>query len=459
MTNWNIDHYHIPVFSSYKKRENQVSHGLAVTLDQCLEFRQAFIKSIVSFLPKDHPLINISKARLSKHTRISIQSYFGGKGFEDDEKEINKTIPDILIYWDNDEFFCDDRPPCIVIETKVEASWDKKQAENHQLFAKKSGYDPIGVAIATIDIQKPDLPNKWYSYSWAKIYELAKSIEQKNSFWSYQLVQLLEITEAKLMGLPTFNGTLTKFTGIPFADKDIKYNPVEARIVARLLIKSLLEKKKDLKKIGVHITEPKTISSGSDGSIWFEADTLPFFTNLLGTSYKAPHLNFTIGTDEFSCGLTFPNSSFNKIFRKGIKQLDDEGLVHAELIKLINRLSKLRPLKIKYTPYCYLLQQNYRSQKSVPKQDALLKVDLRTLTGHEGSDRKLKIKQNTVWIDLLTKAILDKGHQSHLQGGFGVSVPYESVNQKFFSSPGATISLIIKTWSALLPLAKKIASR
>ena len=88
------------------------------------------------------------------------------------------------------------------------------------------------------------------------------------------------------MGSPTFNGTLTKFTGIPFADKDIEYNPVEARRVARLLIKSLLEREKDLKKIGVQVSEPKSISSGSDGSIWFEADTLPFFTNLLGTSNK-----------------------------------------------------------------------------------------------------------------------------------------------------------------------------
>ena len=457
MTNWNIDHYHIPVFSSYKKRENQVSHGLAVTLDQCLEFRRAFIESIVSFLPKGHPLVNISKTKLSKYARISVQSYFGGKGLEDDEKDINKAIPDILIYWDDDDFCGDDRPPCIVIETKVEACWDKKQAENHQLFAKKSEYNPIGVAIATIDIQEPDLPNKWCSYSWGKVYELAKSVEQRNSFWSYQLVQLLEIMEAKLMGAPTFNGTLTKFTGIPFADKDIEYNPNEARRVARLLIKSLLEKKKDLKNIGVHVTEPKTISSNSDDSIWFEADPLPFFSHLLGTSNKAPHLNFTIGTDEFSCGLTFPNSSFNKIFRKGIKQLDDEGLVHAELIKLIDRLSELKSLKIKYTPRCYLLQQNYRSQKSVPKQDALLKIDLRTLTGYESSDRKLKIKKNAVWIDILTQAILDKGHQSHLQGGFGVSVPYESVNQKFFSSPGATISLVIKTWSALVPLAKKIA--
>ena len=458
MTNWNIDHYHIPVFSSYKKRENQVSHGLAVTLDQCLEFRRAFIESIVSFLPKGHPLVNISKAKLSKHARISVQSYFGGKGLEDDEKDINKAIPDILIYWDNGEFCGDDRRPCIVIETKVEACWDKKQAEHHQSFAKNNGYNPIGVAIATIDIPEPELPNKWYSYSWGKIYELAKSIEQRNSFWPHQLIQLLEITEAKLMGLPTYNGTLTKFAGIPFADKDIKFNPVEARRIARLLIKSLLEKEKDLKKMGVHITEPKTISSNSDGGIWFEADPLPIFTNLLGASYKAPHLNFTIGTDEFSCGLTFPNSSFNKIFRSGIKKLDDEGLIHTELKRLINRLSNLKSLKIKYTPYSYLLQQNYRSQKSMPKQDALLKVDLRTLTGYESSDRKLKIKQNTIWIDLLTQAILEKGHHSHLQGGFGVNVPYESINQHFFSSPSATISLVIKTWNALLPLAKKIAS-
>ena len=253
MSNWNIDPHHVPVFSSYQKRENQVSHGLAVTLEQCLEFRQAFIKSIVSFLPKDHSLANISKTKLSKHARLSVQSYLGGNGLEDNEKEINKAIPDILIYWDNDEINGDVKPPCIVIEAKVEACWDKKQAENHQSFAKKSGYNPIGVAIATLDIQEADLPNKWCSFSWGNVYELAKSITQKNNFWPYQLVQLLEITEAKLMGSPAFNGTLTKFTGIPFADKNIEYNPNEARRVARLLIKGLLEKESDLKKMGAHI--------------------------------------------------------------------------------------------------------------------------------------------------------------------------------------------------------------
>lgn len=450
-------HDSIPVFSHYKQRENQVSHGFAVTLDQCVTFKQRFFTSIFKLLPNTHPIQRFSIAKLVRDAQIVTQSHFSQDGTGAGKTQ-TKSIPDILIEWDQSDLSNESYRPCIMIEAKVEASWDNKQAQNHLRFARKAGYHPIGVAITTDGIPQKALPEDWVAFSWREVYLLARSLGT-HTFWSNQFSQLLETTEEHLMMSSSYTGSMVTFSGIPFADEQLPYHPIAARRVMRQLIQALLEKGKDFKKIGISVSEPTSISSSENDSIWYEADPLPIFKEILSPGTKTPHLNITLGRDSFSCGLTFPNASFKKVFRRGVSKLVKADAFDSEIHQLTQRLMKTNSLKVKSTPYCYLTQQHYITQKSIPHQDGLIKMDLRTLTGYHNKRQKLNIKPNPLWLTLLTEIATDRTSQCHLQTGFGVTIPYTQENQSFFASPTLPIDFIFMTWKALLPFANKIGMR
>lgn len=437
----------IPIFSTYVKRENQLSHALAITLDRSAAFKREFLK-------------NVSSAFTSKFLKqpdrasISVQSFFGGSGLDLDQ-EGEKALPDILLLWEEDE-----ERVGLVVEVKVEAPWDEQQARRHVRLAKYSLTSVIGgVAITVPGVLAHQIPKDWISITWEQIYALATEVygrdgKNEGQFWAGELAKALEITEAKLMGKGTLNGTLTKWAGISFAKQETSFSFPEARRIGRLLITELKEHRA-LDEMNISVSIPKQISKDEGNAIWHAADRLAIFDSLVSKTQITPHLNFTISDTALRVGLTFPNSSFSKTLQRVFRNISEEELLE-EFKMLSSELLACTRLPTGSAPYFYIMQQHFASQKAAPHVDGSVRIDLRTIDGYKKG--KLNIKSYPLWLSAVKTLVEEKpaANSPHLQAGFGNEFAYAPDNEAFFLSPELVIHDLIATWQVLHEFGKRV---
>ena len=446
----------VPLFSTYKARENQVSHATAVAFERCARFRKILLEEIASRAP--HGAVRSRAEALSRLYRtatVAAQCCFGGSwGKDEDQPEEKKSVPDVVIEFPGlgaARRKSEGKPACFLVEAKVEAKWERSQAERHTIFASRDYDVVLGIAL-TLD-PKPDLPPDWIGLPWSKVYEAAC---RANSVFGWELRRVLEITEAKLMGKADLETAMTVFSGIEFGE-DVPHSPVRARNIARLLAKEL-KARKDLLQHGIQVVEPKSISSGGSSEVWVEAAPLGCFEQL-GIKGKLPHLNFTVASGHFGVGLTFPNQTFKRTLRNGIAKLAERGELQAEVARLLKAFTALSALGGSCRPKWYVAQNFYPAQRARPREDGRLEVDLRTMKGAGGLRRTAspRVKANPEWLAALTAVITEAPTGVHLQSGLGVDFKYSAQNREFLSSPEAVCQAVADVWIALIPFAELMA--
>lgn len=452
--------YRVPLFSTYKQRENQVSHALAVTFERCPTFRRVFLQRVAEASRRHgiSPRLSVI-CRLHREALVATQCHFGLEdALNDPHEDAEKSIPDIVFEFPTTKGMSDSLAPCIVVEAKVTALWDLEQASRHERFVKRHLDFALGLAITAEDSDwlytNNKLPKGWIAFPWTKVYAAAVTAGTEHA---RELCRVLELTEAKLMEDKSLTGTLTAFGGIDFNDES-DYSPVRARRMARLLVQELAHHR-GLSRLDIHVPDPKSISSSTGKEVWVETETLACFEGL-ATATKSPHLNFSIAATHFGCGLTFPNASFRPTLRRGIRAIEDNDHLITEISRLLEALEPLERLGAEYKPRWYLAQNYYKSQRSRPRQDGLIMFDLRTVPQSKGRKGKaFIIKQNLAWLKSVYQLITDSDNAAHIQSGIGVEFPYTPANQAFLKNGEAVANATALVWEALLPLAKRMGTR
>jgi hypothetical protein len=231
-------------------------------------------------------------------------------------------------------------------------------------------------------------------------------------------------------------GTITVFDGLRF-DEETPYTYREGKRLINLL-GDLLQKRSDLKKIGIDPDgnrRPAITGRGMDG-VWDflplqEASGKPF------TSY--PHLTIAINRSHASAAITVPNGvkgGFrNKLTAGGFEEF-------SELMTTLEK--RLRPILKRSAgakPIIYATQRHFRTQNSPAEVDARLEADLRTAFPSD-----TRIRHQPQWIEAIYNVLTKK--RSNIQ--FGALVQFRYSCPKVRSKE--TASLFAETWIALRPL-------
>jgi hypothetical protein len=451
--------YRVPLFSTYRQRENQVSHALAVTFERCPTFRRILLERVAEAAGgiKASPELR-AVCRRHQGALVATQCHFGhNASLESPEEDTKKSIPDIVFEFPIKEGSTEAHSPCIIVEAKVTAPWELDQAVRHTSFVKRQLDFVLGLAVTAEDsdelLAMNKLPQGWISFPWTKVYTAAVAAGTEQA---RELCRVLEITEAKLMDDKTLPGTLTAFGGIDFRDES-DYSPVRARRMARLLVKEL-SGLPTLRQAGITVPDPKSINSSSGKDVWVEANPLPCF-GALPSSVKTPHLNFTVAAAHFGCGLTFPNASFRRTLRSGLRKLTDQDTLAAEISRLLRALEPLETLGAEYRPRWYLAQNYYTSQRARPRQDGMIVFDLRAIVPPNGKKKRdFNIKHNQVWLTSITQLITASHNSAHVQSGIGVDFAYTETNRPFLTNGKSVAQATAMVWEALLPLARLMGS-
>ena len=341
MSRPNVSAHKIPLFSTYRQRENHVSHALAATFERCPRFRKLFLQEVARLAPRGKKASEVrSLARAYKRASVSAQCCFGmelGKDESPAKEVASKSIPDVAIVFPVAPSL-DEKAPCILVEAKVCHEWDVSQAERHTKYASQKFNIVLGLAIAIVP--NLPLPPNWIEFPWAKVYEVAG---RSGTELGRELCRVLEITEAKLLNDTNLRGTMTVFSGIPFGEEN-PFSTIQARNTARLLRQALADYPK-LKRLGISVDTSKQMSSGRSSEVWAEAEALDCFKALgLAHTKKLPHLNFTVADDLLSAGITFPNQTFKKTLRNGGAALITADAFEDELARLLREFEALSSL-------------------------------------------------------------------------------------------------------------------
>ncbi len=452
--------HRVPLFSTYRQRENQVSHALAVTFERCARFRQTLLQSIGDAAGGKAASLHLQTiCRMHRNALVATQCHFGQEdALNDPTEEGEKSIPDIVFEFPKRPGDSDVLTPCIIVEAKVTAPWQLKQALRHERFVKRHLDFVLGLAITAEDSENlladNQLPERWIAFPWTKVYAAAVAAGTDHA---RELCRALELTEAKLMEDKTLPGTLTAFGGIDFTDES-DYSLVRARRMAKLLVKEL-GNHRDLKRLKISVPDPKSISSSAGKEVWVEAEVLPCFSGIATTS-KSPHLNFSVAATHYGCGLTFPNASFRSTLRPGMRELVDQDILCAEISRLLRALEPLEHLGATYKPRWYLAQNYYTAQRASPRQDGFIMFDLRAVSSPKGKRGKaFNIKQNQTWLSSISQLITESHNAAHVQSGIGVEFAYTETNRPFLANGQAVADATALVWEALLPLARLMGTK
>jgi hypothetical protein len=406
------------VFDQYSQHENRLTHALAVSLSEDRRLLGLFLKWIGLRPPSAAVHLSIVEQRLPGE-------------FEQRETEsVDRGLPDIVIY--------DDDGWCVFVESKVESGLTADQLTRHARTLRRRGFHTVH-QVALIkdapDSPEPNMPGTTM-LTWASVYEWIGAISRRSS-WGDHLRDYLRIAEVRMSEEGKLkDGTLTKFDGFKFSDRN-PYTYGEARRLLRLVRAELLKDKR-LKALGVDTTAPgrSAIKGKAATSVWdfFQLRGRPLRSSHTGY----PHLTFAINRDYLEISVTVPHG-VDRSVRRRFGQLGADGLrqLHAQIVRGVRKMKvpEARPL-------AWIMQRHYLTQSSAPSTDASMMFRLETsLPGGKG-----RIKHQPDWSNLL--AALPTTKRSNIQFQYRIEVPWGA---KGIDSPEA-IDVILNGWSALTPV-------
>lgn len=403
------------LFDQYTQPENRLTHALAV----CLNEDRQLLKSFLRWLHIE--VTGIRPAAMA----ICEQSLPGDPPRTEDQSD-RGGLPDIVIH--------DDDCWCVLIESKVMAKLTGDQLHRHKRTLQRRGFSKIIRVALTRDGKRVD--RSTITVTWSSLYEWLGLAGQRGP-WAARLRDYLRAAEVRLtQEAHLTEGTLTRFDGFPFSDK----NPYTYGEAKRLLKLAMGELKADrsLRALGA---DPKAsgrpaITGRGGRVVW---DFLPLTDRPKRGAFTAyPHLTLGLHADHLEVALTIPNGVIRPV-RQRMCQLGVEGF--AEVNRQI--LRRARPLlKRGAVIEAWAQQRHYVSQRSKGQTDAVLSFRLET-----GLDRgQDRVRPQPEWLQLF--AALPRRKRANIQFQYRVQMEWKIRGLDSRES----LKLIASSWCALEPL-------
>ncbi|MGC2049417.1 MAG: hypothetical protein WA635_12510 [Gallionella sp.] len=409
------------VFDQYTQRENRITHALVTALAEDKKLLRDFVRWVTK---KAAPAgkLHIVEQRLPGEPELT----------EEDPK--SRGLPDAWIY--------DDKSWCLLIESKIAAELKNDQLRRHFQTALRRGFDTVNLLALDVSEPRHSLPGGVIFRRWQDVYTWLVS-KRSESEWAVRVAQYLEVADSQWPEEGYLKeGTLTKFSGIPFS-ADEPYNYLEAKRVLKLALEELRKNKSLVRKVGL---DPNLIGrssiTGKDGiAVWD-------FLRIKGATKdeaftKNPHLTLSIEHDRLLAMITVPHS-IKTVARRRLVDLGSDGF--QEMISEVNtRLLKALHLAKGSAPRCIVVQRRYPSQRAAAIMDARIEYDLRT--AFPSRSKKGNVKVQPQWLQATYDALCHK--KSNLQLMFGAVFPYGFCPS---TSKPEIIKAIADVWVACKPL-------
>ncbi len=408
------------IFDQYDQPENRLTHALASCLAEDGQLVRRFLRDFLG-------LDDVPRSRL----RVIEQSLPGDPGEPMEEDAARQGLPDAAIH--------DGESWCVLIEAKAQARATVGQLRRHFSSVRRRGFKRIHVVLLTATDGPARLPEFAMARRWEDLYVwFAK--QRDRSPWAGRLTDYLEIMEAKMVEKGYLvEGALTTFAGFPFSAEH-PYTYLEGKRLLRLAIEELRTSTRLRKELGMNPKAParSAITEGRAASVW---DFIPLKIAGEGESFtKSPHLTLIIQRERVIAGVTIPNR-IKAVYRRPLVTLGEDGFL--ELVKRIGR--NLRPVLRQApgsSPRMFAVQRHFRTQRSVPIEDASLEFDLRTaITGPKD------VKRQPEWLEA-AYGVLARKH-SNYQVMIGVAFPFDGCKA---IGDARAIALIEEPWLGLKPL-------
>jgi hypothetical protein len=213
------------IFDQYSQPENRLTHALVSALGEDTRLLRKFVKWITAATPP-------------KRLKIVEQQLPGE--YELTELDYEQTgLPDAWIH--------DDAEWSLLIESKVAAALSLDQLKRHYRTAEKRGFENVTVLAIDVSAPKKKLPDYVVFRSWREVYSWLSS-QSNSSEWALRALRYIEVAERKCPAEGYLKeGTLTKFSGVHFDEKN-PYSYPEGKRLIRLMLGELRDRS-DLKKI------------------------------------------------------------------------------------------------------------------------------------------------------------------------------------------------------------------
>ncbi len=414
------------LFDQYNGDENRLTHALVC----CLAEDRGLLRDFVRWATERKP-------PPMKRLHIVEQTLPGEDELPENEAE-KRGLPDAWIH--------DDENWSLVIEAKVSSPVKANQLNRHQRMAARRGFSDLEMLVLSPGTPATSSLAGAHHRTWSEVYTWLSKQDGKSE-WATRMVEYLEVAEERMTASGYLKeGTLTRFSGIPF-DADNPYNYREAKRVLRLALDEL-RKNKQLQRIGMDPTGQgrPAITGRAGAAVW---DFLPLKQKPKAKQFtEFPHLTLAIQQPRVLVIVALPNGIRREFRNNLLKRGEDRfcDLILDIATDMSRRLHKAKGAK----PWIDVVQRHFPSQRSAGIVDARIEYDLRTALDKNIKKRKSDqaVKSQPEWLEATFRAWSKK--RSNLQIGVGAVFPYPC---KVLRSRDA-LKYIAATWLACRPLLK-----
>ncbi len=411
------------IFDQYSQPENRLTHALISGLAQDQRLLSKFVRWVKG-------------KRFPRRTTFNItEQSLPGEIEADEESVEERGLPDAWIYTEDGW--------ALLIESKISARVLTSQLKRHLRIAQRRGFPDSTLLVLATEDKIKRLPNGTAGLSWRNVYEWLCQ-QSDEHIWAHNIRTYMEIAEAKMVQSGYLKeGTITKFTGIPFT-RDRPFNYLEAKRLLGLIMDDL-KAKKSMKRLGVDPKLPGrgAIKAHKGWSVW-DVMRLKHSRNTRNFT-KYPHLTVAILADKAAAFVTLPDAVKrmirNRLFGCGQEAFNN---LMFSIIEEMNPVFKIDP---SVQPYAQVIQRHYLSQSSPPIQDAILRYDLRTIA-QDG--KKVRQKYQPQWLVTTYEVMTNK--KSNIQFEIGIEIPYRESKVVHTSK---AIALFEQGFLALRPFLKR----
>ena len=211
------------IYDQYSQPENRLTHALVASLAADRKLLRKFCLWICG---NDGP-----RGALE----VLEQSFPGSRrGDAPDEEASERALPDAWIG--------DRSGNVLMIESKITASISPDQLRRHISLARRLEFVSPRLLLLTVVPPRVSLPQNVVSKLWTDVYDWLWRM-QTESVWAQHALQYFEIAEVQAdMREKLHEGTLTRFTGLPFSAEH-PYTYVQAKRLLGLLRAAIFARK------------------------------------------------------------------------------------------------------------------------------------------------------------------------------------------------------------------------
>jgi hypothetical protein len=420
------------LFDQYKAPENRLTHALACALDA----DRALLGRFVEWACRKR--IDLRGVELRQ------QSFPGQRQElrEVDAQEAERCgIPDACISTPDGW--------ALLIESKFAAADSADQLQRHLRTARKYGLTSPSLLLLTAREPRDEHVPGVERRRWRDLYRWLKEPKNRDSEWGSRLSSYLEIAEARYAADGYLKeGDLTMFSGIPFADPDQDYTYLQAKRALSLLREALRSDPVLHRELGVdpECSGRGAITGASSDRVW---DFISFLDRRGKQFTQDLHLTLGMWDVRLEAYVTVPNSLHaagrRKLYQQGFESF---RTLICDITRRLGRVIKTYPGAV---PLMVVVQRRYKTQRSEPDIDCMLRFDPRTAFAELAATEGRSVKHQPQWLEAAYSALSDR--QGNLQLQVGVDFPYRTCDA---TRSEKIVRAARDAWIACRPLVERV---